>query len=68
VNAPGVIVMERSEDAKLSDPDGMGVSATYVSQETCPADCPLLNNGCYAEIGNVGIHTRRLNKQAKSRR
>jgi len=39
------------------------VSATYVSQQSCPDDCPLLGNGCYAETGNVGIHTNRLNRQ-----
>jgi hypothetical protein len=61
--AAGVIVIEHSEDAKLSDPDGFGVSATYVSQQSCPDDCPLLGNGCYAETGNVGIHTNRLNRQ-----
>jgi hypothetical protein len=67
-SSPGVIVIERSEDAKLSDPDGFGVSATYVAQQTCPADCPLMDAGCYAETGNVGIHTRRLNQQAKEAR
>lgn len=65
MRTPGVIVVERSEDAKLSDPDGLGVSATYVAQESCPESCPLLGNGCYAETGNVGIHTNRINAQAK---
>lgn len=64
MRTPGVIVVEQSADAKLSDPKGVGVSATYVSQYTCPQDCPLLGAGCYAEGGNVGIHTHRLNRQA----
>lgn len=46
----------QSENKKL----GNGVSATYLSQTTCPQTCPLLGNGCYAESGNVGIHMRKL--------
>lgn len=38
------------------------MSATYVSQQSCPRSCPFLNNGCYAEQGMTGIHTKRLNK------
>ena len=26
---------------------------------TCPSDCTLLNNGCYAQGGNVNMHQRR---------
>ena len=36
-------------------------SATYSGQVTCPPDCPLMGEGCYAESGRVGITTRRLN-------
>jgi hypothetical protein len=37
-------------------------AATYAPiAQTCPASCPLRNgNGCYAEVGNVGLHMRRL--------
>ena len=37
------------------------VSATYVSQNSCPKTCKLFKNGCYAELGHVGIQTHRLN-------
>ena len=37
------------------------VSATYASQDSCPAGCPFLAKGCYARNGPVGIVTRRLN-------
>ena len=37
------------------------VSATYASQKSCPATCPMLGGGCYGESGRVGIHTARLN-------
>lgn len=52
-----VTVVENSENAKI----GM-VSATYVTQHSCPTSCALYRSGCYAEAGNVGIVTRRLNK------
>lgn len=55
---PGVILVLDSKNKKL----GNGVAATYVSQESCPKTCPFLEEGCYAELGNTGIHTRRLNK------
>lgn len=40
--------------------------ATYVSiQASCPRDCPLMGEGCYAELGPVGIHSHRLDKEAE---
>ena len=36
------------------------VSATYASQNSCPDDCPFYRNGCYAEFGPTGIHTRKI--------
>lgn len=38
--------------------------ATYASQASCPSDCPLRNEGCYAQYGPIGIFTRRLNEAA----
>lgn len=38
------------------------VAATYVSQGSCPLDCPFRGSGCYAEVGFTGITTRRLNR------
>jgi hypothetical protein len=54
--------IEASENAKI------GLShATMASQVSCPPTCPLLNAGCYAENGNMGIHTRQLNVLAEMR-
>ena len=41
------------------------VSATYAAQPSCPPTCPFLGAGCYGESGRVGIHTAKLNKNAK---
>ena len=38
------------------------VSATWAPQHTCPPSCPLKDNGCYAEHGRSGMHTRQLNQ------
>jgi hypothetical protein len=44
-----------SQNGKL----GTGVCATYAPiSHTCPATCPLRDNGCYAQSGNVAIHNR----------
>jgi hypothetical protein len=40
------------------------VSATYASIDaTCPKSCPFMGEGCYAQIGMVGIHTVRFNRK-----
>ena len=54
------IAVERSADSKLST--NSQCSATYAAQSTCPADCPYRDAGCYAEHGNPGTHTRRINQ------
>jgi hypothetical protein len=65
-----VIVAQNSKDSKLTrtphNSKASDVSATYVPQQSCHSDCPLKNNGCYAEEGNVGIHTHRINGLAKA--
>lgn len=38
------------------------VSATYGPIKSCPDACPLKNNGCYAQLGNVFFTVKRLNK------
>lgn len=44
-----------STNSKVGD-----VAATYAPiSQTCPASCPLRNNGCYAQSGNVGFKVRR---------
>jgi hypothetical protein len=60
ITNPLAIAAERSNNAKIG-----AMSATYATQRTCPATCPLRDNGCYAESGFVGITTRRLNRAAK---
>ena len=61
------IAVERSENSKLSDPNGAGMSATLVQQSTCPASCPLRRAGCYAERGSLRFHTGRLNRAPAGR-
>jgi hypothetical protein len=57
-----ISAVERSGDTKLSD--CKNVSATWVPQHSCHEDCPLKRNGCYAEVGNSGIHTHTNNGKA----
>lgn len=46
-------VVPNGKNAKL----GLGVATTYRPVGiTCPKDCPLLGNGCYAQNGHVNIH------------
>jgi hypothetical protein len=49
------IAVENSDNRKTGP-----VSATYVNLESCPMDCPLMGNGCYAERGMVAAQTARL--------
>jgi hypothetical protein len=51
-----VLAVETCENSKLG-----AVSATWVSQASCPHDCKLFHEGCYAEVGRAGFVTRRLN-------
>jgi hypothetical protein len=40
--------------------------ATYVSiKASCPKDCDLMGEGCYAELGYVGITSHRLDDEAQ---
>lgn len=57
------IFAEKSTNVKIA---GRGhVSATYLATSvSCPTSCVLMRSGCYAEMGNTGIHTHKLNKQA----
>lgn len=45
----GAFAIENTKAAKVT-----GCSVTYVSQVTCPDDCPFFRNGCYGESGPVG--------------
>lgn len=53
------IAVESSHNAKTGK-----VSATYVTQESCPPTCGYRNDICYAEKGMVAFTTRRLNAAA----
>lgn len=50
------IAVENSGNRKIGK-----VSATYVSQVTCPSGCPLKGHGCYAEYGVMAYIKNRLN-------
>lgn len=56
------IGVEKSQNAKTG-----AVAATYAAQQSCPSSCTLRGAGCYAEKGNVGIHTRRINGNAEGK-
>lgn len=56
-----VLAVENSRNSKIGI-----TSATYVTQASCNPTCGLMNNGCYAEHGMVGMVTRQLNANAKA--
>lgn len=57
------ILVLNSKNEKLGK-----VSATYASiHGSCPRDCAHMNNGCYAQLGMVAIHSSRLDKASRNR-
>lgn len=36
------------------------IPVSMTSSDSCPLSCPLLNSGCYAQQGPLGIHRRQL--------
>lgn len=54
------IVTQKSGNAKIGR-----VSATYQPTTHC-VDCPLKNNGCYAQNGIVALHTSKLDAAARA--
>jgi len=53
-----------SKNGKLSK-FGRGIDATYSSiKATCPKNCALKNEGCYAQIGNTLFTVKRLDENA----
>lgn len=55
-----VLPMTPTTNAKLVGTSGAKMFATYREVgATCPASCPLLGAGCYAQGGNVAMHARR---------
>jgi hypothetical protein len=60
----GAIYVEGSKNTKLLG--SKKVDATYASIRTsCPKSCPLMGDGCYAELGYVGITSHRLDDEAE---
>lgn len=60
----GAIYVSDSGNSKVMG--SKKVDATYVSiKASCPKTCPLMGEGCYAQLGPVGIHTARLDLEAK---
>jgi hypothetical protein len=55
------LVVEKTSNRKVGD-----CSVTMAAQVSCPPRCPFLNNGCYAEYGLQGIHTKRQNVKARN--
>ena len=53
------IVAQKSSNKKIGP-----VSTTYAPTTHC-VDCPMKNNGCYAQSGMVGIHVRKLDAAAR---
>ena len=59
----GAIYVEESGNSKILG--SKKVDATYASIRTsCPKSCPLMGDGCYAELGYTGITSHRLDKDA----
>jgi hypothetical protein len=57
------IFVSDSENKKLRGE--RRVDCTYVSiEKSCPSSCKLKDSGCYAQVGNVAIHLRKLDKTA----
>lgn len=38
------------------------IPTVVISSESCPPDCPYQGDGCYAELGPVGMHWNRVTK------
>lgn len=59
----GASYVSESGNAKIMG--SKKVDATYASiKSSCPKTCPLMGEGCYAELGHTGIHVKRLDEQA----
>lgn len=59
----GAIYVSDSGNTKIMG--SKKVDATYVSiKASCPKDCPLMGEGCYAQMSYVGITTHRLDEEA----
>jgi hypothetical protein len=56
------IFVETTKNSKIVGTKG-NVCATYTSiKHTCPVTCKLKGEGCYAQLGNTGLHSKRFEK------
>jgi hypothetical protein len=53
---------QKSENTKTGP-----IPVSTVTRETCPPSCPLKENGCYAEVGKVAIHWRRVSEGSRGK-
>lgn len=59
----GAIYVSDSGNTKIMG--SKKVDATYVSiKASCPKSCPLMGEGCYAQLSYVGMTTHRLDEEA----
>jgi len=71
---PGALYVEKTANTKvIGGPnyrerrkrDGKSAAATYASiSASCPDECAVRDNGCYAQQGKTAITIRRLDKEA----
>ena len=57
--------MTASHNRKISGVDKMDATYTSITR-SCPKDCSLMSEGCYAQLSYVGMTTRRLDEEASS--
>lgn len=59
-----MFVVMNSQNAKIGN-----IAATYLPiKSTCPTTCKLKDNGCYAQLGNVGFQVRRLERVTEGKK
>lgn len=61
----GVLYKSNTKNVKIAG--SKKVDTTYTSINTsCPNDCPIKNNGCYASLGPINIIVRKLDTEAEN--
>jgi len=59
-----MFIVLNSSNSKIGN-----IAATYLPiKSTCPSTCALKDNGCYAQIGNVGFQVRRLERLTEGKK
>jgi hypothetical protein len=60
----GAIYIKDSKNGKIGGSSKVDATMTSIDA-TCSPRCPLKDNGCYAQLGNSGIHASRLDREAE---